>query len=151
MNLVQKDTVLHLLKESGLKATPQRIYTLLTLKNSTDHPTAEKLFQELRELVPGISLATIYKTLDTLIEHHLASKVNTVDGSNRFDANMEHHFHLYDEETGTLTDFSNSSLYEALKSFIDSEKVENFELSSFSLQINGRKMDSTKPVNINSK
>jgi Fe2+ or Zn2+ uptake regulation protein len=64
---------------------------------------------------------------------------------------MEHHFHLYDEETGTLTDFSNSSLFEALKSFIDSEKVENFELSSFSLQINGRKKDSTKPVNINSK
>ena len=57
-----------LLKNGGLKATQQRIVILKTLVNSGIHPTIDWLYESINEEHPAISLATVYKTMETLVE-----------------------------------------------------------------------------------
>ena len=56
------------------------------LSGVTSHPNADEVFQEVRSQVPGISLATVYKSLETLVNCGLAAKLTYSDGSARYDA-----------------------------------------------------------------
>ena len=53
------------LRSKGLKVTPQRIAILNMLMNTKAHPTAEAIFKALEPTNPTMSLATVYKTLDS--------------------------------------------------------------------------------------
>ncbi|GMV24978.1 MAG: hypothetical protein AMXMBFR58_10090 [Phycisphaerae bacterium] len=89
------DQIKDLFHEHGLRTTRQRelIYTLL--HQSHDHPTAEELFQAARVQDSGLSLATVYNTLDVLVESRLARKLTPAGGgSSRFDADLSDHAHL---------------------------------------------------------
>lgn len=79
----------------GLRTTRQRevLYGLLTA--STGHPTAEELFQSVRSIDSGLSLATVYNTLDALLECKLCRKLNPRDGGPaRYDADLSEHAHI---------------------------------------------------------
>ena len=54
-----------LLKQSGLKVTPQRLSVLRILDRHT-HPTIDELYDEILKENPSVSLATVYKNLNTL-------------------------------------------------------------------------------------
>lgn len=62
---------------------PRRVI-LSCLKEAESYRTADDIFMELHETQPGISLATIYRTLNLLEEHHMISKVNVGDGKAHF-------------------------------------------------------------------
>jgi Fur family peroxide stress response transcriptional regulator len=83
------------LQEAGLRITPQRIAICTNLAESTSHPTAMSIYEILKETYPSLSLATVYNTMDVLIEQ---GKVNTLgdvgDAATHFDANVEPHLHL---------------------------------------------------------
>jgi Fur family peroxide stress response transcriptional regulator len=84
-----------LLHERGMRHTRQREDLFLLLVGQPGHhPSAEELFKEIRERDPGISLATVYNTLDALVEAQLIRKIATPGGPGRFDAVMEPHAHL---------------------------------------------------------
>ena len=55
-------------REAGLNVTPQRIAIYRALLASEDHPTPEMLYRAVSRDMPSLSLATIYKTLDTLVD-----------------------------------------------------------------------------------
>ena len=81
-------------RQGGLKITPQRMTVYRTLLASTEHPSAEAVFREVRELFPSISLDTVNRTLLTLNEIGAASIVEGSGDAKRFDANLQTHQHF---------------------------------------------------------
>jgi Fur family peroxide stress response transcriptional regulator len=125
------------LTEHGIKATIQRIVIYQALLNTDEHPTAEKIYDRIKTEHPSISLGTVYKTLDTLVEAGLAHKVKTVDDVQRFDARVESHSHLYCTKSNKIVDFDDSELRGLLENYFRKKNISDFKISDIQLQING--------------
>jgi Fe2+ or Zn2+ uptake regulation protein len=91
-------------RQQGLKVTPQRQLLFRLLHDNATHPTAESLFQVAGEVMPGISLRTVYQTLNDLASMGELHVVNVGQGSNRFDPNVDHHHHAVCEQCGEMRD-----------------------------------------------
>ena len=83
-----------LLKSKQLKVTPQRLAIFNVLYNTVEHPNAEIIYKALHATHPTMSLATVYKTLDTLKKCNLIQELNVGEDSFRYDANAMSHPHL---------------------------------------------------------
>ena len=94
-----------LYRKKGLKITHQRLEIFKELLNSKDHPTVEKLYSRLKPKLPTISLDTIYRTLTTMEQHGLVSRVQTMESQARFEGRMEEHHHAICRKCGEITDF----------------------------------------------
>lgn len=81
------------LEENGHRFTEQRAAVFRFLSSTDTHPTADEVFLSVRSEVPGISLATVYKSLETLVGCGLASKLSYGDGSARYDGRTDPHHH----------------------------------------------------------
>ncbi|MBP3337049.1 MAG: transcriptional repressor [Clostridia bacterium] len=64
------------------------------LKNTTAHPTAETVYNDLKAQSPQLSLATVYRNLNLLVEMGKAVKLDTGENVDRFDANTDNHYHF---------------------------------------------------------
>ena len=78
---------------STLKSSKQRDAVLENLQSRYDHPTAEDVFLAVREVIPSISLATVYRNLKLLESEGIILKIPTGD-SDRFDGHTHGHYHL---------------------------------------------------------
>ena len=74
-------------KEKKLKLTPQRLAVYQYLKSTSEHPSAETIYKSLQPNYPTMSLATVYKTLKTLVEIGLVQELNVGEGNFRYDGN----------------------------------------------------------------
>lgn len=89
-----------LLKSKGLKVTNQRIAVLEVLQSGTDrHLTAEEIFDLVREKHPDIGLATVYRTIQLLVDMKLIEKLSLDDGFIRYEIDKDtdtghRHHHL---------------------------------------------------------
>lgn len=83
-----------ILKDHNLKVTPQRLSIFRMLRNTTSHPSVETIYTSLHDEYPTMSLATIYKTLDTLVKHNLIQQLNIGEDSYRYDADTRSHPHI---------------------------------------------------------
>jgi len=93
-----------LLRSKGLKVTPQRISILNMLMNTKAHPTAEVIFKALEPTNPTMSLATVYKTLDSFNEAKLI-QVLSIDGESlHYDFNTDFHPHIICKECHSVKD-----------------------------------------------
>ena len=93
-----------ILKEHGLKVTPQRLSIFRMLRQTKMHPSAETIYQSLQEEHPTMSLATVYKTLDTFVSHGLIQQLNLGEDSYRYDADTSSHMHFKCNKCGKLYD-----------------------------------------------
>jgi Fe2+ or Zn2+ uptake regulation protein len=91
----------------GLRWTSQRqaVYQVLRAFDP-DHPTAEQIFRRVRLQSPKISLATVYKALDALEASGKVTRLAGSDGSARFDARDDRHYHLRCLRTGRVEDLA---------------------------------------------
>lgn len=92
------------LEATGHRFTEQRAAVYRFLSSTTSHPNADEVFQEVRGEVPGISLATVYKSLETLVSCKLAIKLSYSDGSARYDARVDPHHHARCVNCGRVID-----------------------------------------------
>ncbi len=92
------------LESIGLRSTPQRQAVYGYLSRAEDHPTAEEVYQGVKVAVPRISLATVYKALEALVASGLAAKLSAGDGSARYDARSDHHYHVRCLRSGAVQD-----------------------------------------------
>lgn len=83
-----------ILKEHQLKVTPQRLSIFKMLRGTKVHPSAETIYNSLREEHPTMSLATVYKTLDSFVQHGLIQQLNLGEDSYRYDADTTPHLHI---------------------------------------------------------
>ena len=91
-------------RQEGLKITPQRVAVYEILLNSYNHPTVEEIYEEVKKRYPFVSLATVYRTVETLEQMGLAKKVCYWGSSARYDANTDEHHHLICVKCGAIRD-----------------------------------------------
>jgi Fe2+ or Zn2+ uptake regulation protein len=78
----------------GHKITPQRRFIFQTLEAASEHLSAEDVYQSVKELIPDISLATVYNTLRELVELGEVRELDLGEGKSRFDPITSDHQHL---------------------------------------------------------
>lgn len=95
-----------LFEAHGLRCTRQRSLVFETLRTTTSHPTADELYQNCSEQMPGLSLATVYNALEKLVEVGLVQKLPGVgtNGSARYDATVDDHPHARCMRSGRVAD-----------------------------------------------
>ncbi len=93
------------------------------------------MFQEVRGQIPGISLATVYKSLETLVNCGLAAKLTYSDGSARYDARMDPHHHARCISCGRVMDVAGHRLAEELESL--SRGLDGFSVLGYRLELTG--------------
>jgi Fe2+ or Zn2+ uptake regulation protein len=89
---------------NGQRITDQRAAVYRYLCSSLSHPTADELFTAVRAEIPDISLATVYKALETLVGCGLAVKLSHSDGSARYDSRTDEHAHSRCAVCGLVAD-----------------------------------------------
>ncbi|MGO9621189.1 MAG: Fur family transcriptional regulator [Desulfobaccales bacterium] len=97
-DLIQK------LRGHGIAVTPQRLAILASLQGRHDHPSAEKIYQEVRPQLPAISFNTVYKSLEILCRKGLILKVNPLHETARYDGETGFHAHLVCRRCQTIAD-----------------------------------------------
>jgi len=96
---------------SGHRITPQRLCVLHALTNSTTHPSAEEIYNQVHKTCPTTSLATIYKTLQTLKDMGEVIELEFSDGSNRYDGmRAQTHPHVVCTQCNKITDIDLTGL-----------------------------------------
>ena len=87
---MNEEKVKDLLREKGLKVTSQRLMVLNILSaHGDEHLTVEEIYDLAKEESPEIGLATIYRTVQVLLELHVIEKVTFDDGFARYELNGE--------------------------------------------------------------
>lgn len=104
-----------ILREKGLKVTPQRIAVYNMLLSTTEHPDAETIYKTLEPLNPTMSLATVYKTLDFFKQLGLVQELNVGEGRSRYDATVQCHPHTVCRVCGRVDDLHLDALTEVTK------------------------------------
>ena len=97
-------------KKAGVKLTHQRLEIFRVVASSEEHPSAEAVYNEVREYMPTVSLDTVYRTLWLLTDLGLLATVAPRESSMRFDANLTHHHHFRCVRCGLLRDFDSDEL-----------------------------------------
>jgi Fur family iron response transcriptional regulator len=112
MNRLQhtRDNLAEVLRRYGINPTHQRIEIAHALFSRCEHLSADQVLAMVNERHPETSRATVYNTLNLFVERQLIREV-IVDPSRVFyDANTHPHYHLYDVESGRLTDIDASAV-----------------------------------------
>ncbi len=97
------------LKRAGLKLTAQREAIVRQFASDVSHPTAQELYDRLRQEFPQMSFATVYNTLDALAAAGLSGTLRLGQAA-RFDPNTEPHHHAVCESCGEIGDVPAPSL-----------------------------------------
>ena len=118
------------LEAHGQRFTEQRAAVYRFLCGTTDHPAADEVFAAVRVSINDISLATVYKALETLVSCGLAIKLSFGDGSARYDARTDDHFHSRCLGCGSVRDVHGGSVAGALPAIHpnDGFRVEGYRL-----------------------
>lgn len=86
------------------RMTKQRKVILEELRNMHTHPTADELYDVVRQRLPRISLGTIYRNLDVLAESGEILKLESAGSQKRFDGNCMPHAHIRCVRCGRIGD-----------------------------------------------
>ncbi len=119
-------------RASGLKVTPQRQLLFRLLHDNRAHPSADALFAVASELMPGISLRTVYQTLNDLAAMGELQTVWLGGGSARFDPNVVDHHHAVCRSCHAVTD-----VYVADTGAIDVDGLDGFQPDGASIIFSG--------------
>jgi Fur family peroxide stress response transcriptional regulator len=107
--------IIETLRKNGYKATTQRIAICRFALHSRDHPTAQRIYNEVRKMHPTVSLATVYKTLQILTEHGLIQELDLPQSQARFDSYVEPHINLVCMQCGNIQDFNDKTAQEMVE------------------------------------
>jgi len=125
-------------RAAGIAVTPQRLAIFRRLAATERHPSAEQLHAAVRREMPTLSLATVYKTLDTLARIGAVRPVSRLGARGRWDANLEPHHHLVCTTCGTVTDVTEPRLEAAAQPAAAAAARHGFEAAGHSVEIFGR-------------
>lgn len=80
--------------------------------HTKEHPTADIIYMNIKEQYPNISLGTVYRNLNFLLEQGEIIKVDCGDGCDHFDGNIEPHYHFVCTQCHKLVDLDMKSIHE---------------------------------------
>ena len=126
--------VVQLLREHGIQPSAQRVavgeYVLFT----EDHPSADQVFAKVKSRVPVLSRATVYNTLNLLVEKGLLRQLILAEGKVVFDPKVDRHHHFIDDRTGRIHDVPWSALRVSRV-----EELQGFDVAEYQVVLRGRK------------
>lgn len=141
---ISQEKFKEMLKEKGLKVTNQRLLVLQVLaEHGDEHMTAEDIFELVKEDYPEIGLATIYRTVQLLLDMQLVDRIMLDDGCVRYEigdfldeqeGHRHHHHHLICTECGSVSAFRDD-LLEDLEAYIEEET--GFQVTDHELKFYG--------------
>jgi Fur family ferric uptake transcriptional regulator len=88
-------TLLADLRQKGYRITPQREMIIQAIAHTSKHMTAEEIYVEVQTRTQALNLATIYRTLEVLVDEGLATRIDLGEGQIVY-ATVKHgpHIHL---------------------------------------------------------
>ena len=97
----------------GLRITEQRRTIARVLSDAVDHPDVEELYRRSAALDPGVSIATVYRTVRLFEEYGILERHDFQGGRSRYEAASEaHHDHLIDIDSGQVIEFHDADIEE---------------------------------------
>lgn len=103
------DSGIRALQDHGAKITTQRVAIMNALAGRLDHPSAERIFRELKPSFPSLSIATVYSTARLLCAASLMRALSIDDKRVFFDPNTSPHAHFLCSTCKKLIDVPISS------------------------------------------
>ena len=92
------------IKTDKIRITPQRRAIIRYLADSKKHDTAEDIYEALIDNYPNMSMATVYNTLNLLLNYNLVRQIRTDGSSAHYDFNVEEHYHIVCKHCGKIQD-----------------------------------------------
>ncbi len=92
-----------------VRRSPKRDAMLRLMRSTACHPTADWIYRGMKAEYPDISLATVYRNLNQLCEERLVTRVGTVNGQERFDADVSPHAHFFCDGCGAVLDLPDNA------------------------------------------
>jgi len=123
------------LEASGQRFTEQRAAVYRYLSGTEIHPTADEVYLAVRRGLPAISLATVYKSLETLVGCGLAVKLTYADDSSRYDGRTDPHHHARCIVCGRVADIPGEIPGTELDAM--TERARGFTVTGYRLELSG--------------
>ena len=125
--------------QAGIRPTAQRLAVAAYVLKTTKHPSADQVFEAVRERCPSISQATVYNTLKIFTDHGLLRQLHLRDDRVAYDPKTEPHHHFVDIETGEIQDVD----WDAIDvSRLD--QLKDIEISDYQVVLRGRRRQTTE-------
>ena len=109
----------------------------------------EDIYNIVKGKTPGISIATVYKTLETFVTVGLANKVMNHKGNLRYDGFTQQHHHIYCLNTEEIIDFEDPELENYIKQYFKDKNISNIDIEKINIQVHGNKINTSKKISIN--
>jgi Fur family peroxide stress response transcriptional regulator len=124
-----------LCRELGLALTIQRRIILENLSSRYDHPTADQIYEAVKDQIRGVSRTTVYRVLETFVRLGVVAKVSNPHAKVRFEADTVRHHHLICLDCNSVADYHDDRL-DGIE--VPTESFDGFEVKDFSLAITGQ-------------
>lgn len=119
---------------SPSKYSHQRESIISFLKERKDHPTADVVYQHMREIIPNISLGTVYRNLNQLASSGTILRLHCDGKTDHFDACTSPHYHFLCRKCGCVKDVNMPVLTNLID---DANSDSNFEIDDVSILFSG--------------
>lgn len=120
-------STIQILQNAKIRPSVQRIAIYDYLCKMKNHPTADTVFQALKDDYPTLSRTTCYNTLKLFEENNIVQTIQIEDESVRYDADISDHLHFKCTKCGQIYDIF-------LKDNSISDKIKKAAPSAFSIQ-----------------
>ena len=121
------------MKQEGLRITPQRFAVYANLLRREDHPTVEQILEDVNAELPIASKASVYSALTILREVNLVREVLLDEGVTRYDANVNPHHHFVCRDCGAIHDLA----WQTFSCFNLEELSDNLQAESYEVTVKG--------------
>lgn len=122
------------LKKNNIRMTSQRIAILEFLATDGNHPTANEIYQALKDKNPNMSIATVYNNLLFFKKTGILKEIPFGEGSNRYDLTDTKHYHAVCENCGKVVDFDYQEL-EKINTIVENQI--NFKVLDHNFKVTG--------------
>ena len=133
-------TIKQAVRGKGVRWTDQRETVITTFIAQDRHLTAEELHQLVRDKDATISAATVYRTMNLLVDAGMAAKRHFQGGSAAFDLTIGkgHHHHIIDVDSGRIIEFKNDEMERILR---DVAASHGYRLACHKIELFGVPLD----------
>lgn len=121
------------LRNHGMKITPQRLMIFKILENNNSHPSAEEVYKRVKKIYPTVSFTTIYKTLETLRDLGEVKELTIDEDRKHYDPNTKTHHHMICSTCKKILDISEdfSSYIKLPDSLKNDYTISGFQISFY--------------------
>lgn len=129
-----KSDVVRILRDHGVQPSAQRVAVAEYVLFTQEHPSADQVWQRVRQGFPMLSRATVYNTLNLFVQRGLLQDLVLAEGRVVFDPKLDPHHHFVDADTGRIEDVP----WDALE-VRNVEQLSGYDVQHYQVVLRGRR------------